>query len=256
VITPNDGLETEIHFLAYVPYKGQYLLLYEYGWYHPDGSGAFGRYSADIRLAHSRDGEHFTRICPHQKVIERGQLGAWDDQFLVIGDKIVVKDDMMYLYYAGQDRTWTSWPKENIKQGLSKLASGDKRAGGIRHTHTGLALLPVDRFTALETKDGETPGFARTVAIQLPREPTRILANLSATQPRRSWLSAEVLDLNGQPLDGFQREHSAMLAEDSMGTPLAWSRRTLGELAGRQVRLRVWLHGSARLHSLTFAAPQ
>ena len=79
IIDPNGGNEHEIHFLAYVPYRGQYLLLYEFGWYHPDGTGRYGRYSADIRIAHSRDGERFTRIRDDQQLIARGLLGDWDD---------------------------------------------------------------------------------------------------------------------------------------------------------------------------------
>ncbi len=41
IIDPNRGNEQEIHFLAYVPYRGQYLLLYEFGWYTtPTAPGA------------------------------------------------------------------------------------------------------------------------------------------------------------------------------------------------------------------------
>ena len=44
---------------------------YEYGWYVPNGTGRFGVYCADIRLAVSRDGEHFSRVQPHQPLIGR-----------------------------------------------------------------------------------------------------------------------------------------------------------------------------------------
>ena len=54
------------------------LLLYECGWYMPDGTGKFGRYSGDIRLAASTDGQRFARVNPHQQVIARGPRGTWD----------------------------------------------------------------------------------------------------------------------------------------------------------------------------------
>ena len=102
IIDPNRGNEQEIHFLAYVPYRGQYLLLYEFGWYHPDGTGRYGRYAADIRIAHSRDGERFTRIRSDQQLIAGGAHGEWDDQFPVICDKIVVKDGTIFFTTRGR----------------------------------------------------------------------------------------------------------------------------------------------------------
>ena len=244
IIDPNGGNEQEIHFLAYVPYRGQYLLLYECGWYHPDGTGRYGRYSADIRVAHSRDGERFTRICADQQLIPRGGPGDWDDQFLVIGDKIVVKDGTIFLYYAGQDRSWTSWPPQNAPDGQSI------RAGASRRTETGLATLPVDRFTALETRDGESPGHALTVPLALPEQPCRMLANVSSVEPRRSWCSIDLLDEAGRPLDGVMP--ADRLVTDAVAAPVGWEGAERGRLAGRSIRVRIRLYGRARLHSLTW----
>ncbi len=63
----------------------------------------------------------------------------------------VVKDGRISLYYAGQDRSWTSWPPQNAPDGRSV------RAGATRHTQTGLATLPVDRFTAIGTASSGSP---------------------------------------------------------------------------------------------------
>ena len=83
VLHPNDGREQENHYLMLAPYAGQYVMPYEYGWYVPNGTGRFGMYCADIRLAVSRDGEHFTRVQPHQPLIGRGPRGDWDSGSLV-----------------------------------------------------------------------------------------------------------------------------------------------------------------------------
>ena len=241
---PHRGQRARDPFLAYVPYRGQYLLLYEFGWYQPDGTGRYGRYSADIRIAHSRDGERFTRICAEQQLIPRGGLGDWDDQFLVISDKIVVKDGTIFLYYAGQDRSWTSWPPQNAPEGRQV------RASATRHTQTGLATLPVDRFTALETLDGESPGHALTVPLVLPPQPCRLLANVSSLEPRRSWCSIDLLDEVGRPLDGVMP--ADRLVTDAGAAPVGGEGAERGRLAGRTIRLRIRLYGRARLHSLTW----
>ena len=244
IIDPNRGNEQEIHFLAYVPYRGQYLLLYEFGWYHPHGTGRYGRYSADIRIAHSRDGERFTRIRSDQQLIAGGAHGEWDDQFLVICDKIVVKDGTIFLYYAGQDRSWTSWPPQNAPDGRSV------RAGATRHTQTGLATLPVDRFTAIETQDGASSGHALTVPLVLTPQPCRLLANVSSLQPRRSWCSIDLLDEAGRRLDGVMP--ADRLVTDAVAAPVGWEGAGPARLAGRTIRLRIRLYGRARLHSLTW----
>ena len=128
----------------------------------PNGTGNFGSYCADIRLAVSRDGEHFKRIQPHQKVIGRGRRGEWDDGFLVISDKPVIKDNTIYLYYAGNGEDWTSWPGGNIPPGYRFPSTGS-----VRLSRMGLATLEADRFTCLETTDRETPGIVTTVPITM-----------------------------------------------------------------------------------------
>ena len=78
VLSPETGPEQEDHLLMVIPWRGYYIMLYEYGWYAMnDVAGPYGTYCADIRLAVSRDGDHYTRVLPHQKVIGRGRSAEW-----------------------------------------------------------------------------------------------------------------------------------------------------------------------------------
>ena len=251
VLTPNGSPEHENHFLQIIPYRGYYVLLYEYGWYVPNGYGTYGTYCADIRLAVSRDGEHYTRIQPHQAVIRRGRYGEWDDGFLCISDKAVVKDDTIYLYYCGQGHEWTSWPGENCDREKIKAES----SGCIRLSRMGLATLPIDGFTYLQTKDGETPGYVVTKPMEAGDPRTSMLTvNVDGTIPRRSWLDVEVVDAQtGTPISGLKRADCHHVDEDGRAVTIRWGEtKSLAAAGSRQVALRFWFYGGVRLYSCGF----
>ncbi len=249
VLNPNDGLEQENHYLMLAPYAGQYVMPYEYGWCAPNGTGVYGACCADIRLAVSRDGEHFTRVQPGQKVIARGPRGTWDDGFLIIADKLVVKDDTLYLFYGGNGEDWTSWPGGNIPE-----YSHWSNSGALRLSRMGLATPRLDGFTCLETADRETPGYAVTQPIDVRERDVRLLLNLSDVQVKRSWVDVEVLPPDGdQPLAGFGRDDCLPLHRDGLREQVVWRDRRLADLDQTQIRLRFNLYGAARLHAFSFA---
>ena len=245
ILHPNDGREQENHYLMLAPYAGQYVMPYEYGWYVPNGTGRFGMYCADIRLAVSRDGEHFSRVQPHQTLIGRGPRGDWDSGSLVIADKLVEHNDRLYLYYCGNGEDWTSWPGGNIPE-----ASHFANTGALRPSYMGLATLPIDRFTCLETIDRETPGFVVTQPLAIGARDARLVLNISDVQPLRSWVEVEVLPADrDEPLTGFGRDDCQPLHRDGLREPVSWRDRQLAELSQDTIRLRIHLCGAARLHA-------
>ncbi len=248
VLHPNDGREHEIHFLMLAPHAGQYVMPYEYGWYVPNGTGRFGLYCADIRLAVSRDGEHFSRVQPHQPLIRRGPRGDWDAGSLVISEKLVQHNDRLYLYYCGNDETWTSWPGSNIPDD-----SHWQSVGAVRVSQMGLATLGVDRFTCLESVDRETPGYAVTRPFSADERGDRLSLNVSAGQPLRSWVELDVLPAEGdEPLAGFSRDEFRPVCRDGLREPANWRERRWDELGTEAVRLRIHFCGAVRLHALNF----
>ena len=246
ILHPNDGLEQELHFVMLSPYAGQYIVLYEYGWYMPNGTGKFGSYAADVRLACSRDGVRFARVRPHQPVIRRGQHGQWDDGFLITTDKLIVHDDRIYLYYSGNSEEWTSWPWQNKIDRDMEI-----KTGFIRTTRMGLATLRLDGFTCLETADAETPGWIETVAFDLDSE-TELRVNVGQVLPRRSWIEVEVLDAGTNAIvAGLDRAACQPLHTDDVRAPVVWG-ETRELPANRKLKLRFHLMGAARLYSFGF----
>ncbi len=241
--------EDENHFLMLAPYAGQYVMPYEYGWYVPDGFGKYGTYHADIRLAMSRDGEHFRRVQPHQKLISRGRRGEWDDGFLVISDKLIIKDDTLYFFYCGQGHEWTSWPSSHNMPDASYL----ENVGSVRLSRLGLATLRLDRFTCLETPDRETPGCAVTVPFEITDREVQLVINVSEVQQNRSWIEIEILhESRDEALPGFSREDCRDMHCDSVRASVAWRESRLAQIKEGRIRLRFWLYGSARLHAFGF----
>jgi hypothetical protein len=248
ILHPNDGLEQENHFLMFFPYCSQYIMLYEYGWYMPNRTGNFGSYCADIRLAISEDGEHFKRIQPHQKVISRGRHGEWDDGFLVISDKPAIKDDKIYLYYAGNGEDWTSWPRQNTAPGYRFPSSGS-----VRLSRMGLATIDSGRLACLETSDRETPGSVATRPIEVSARGAQLLVNVSDAQQNRSWIAVAVLDPEtGKPLSGFAGEDCQSICRNGAAVPVKWKDKTFADVGASRIRLRFMLNGAARLYSYGF----
>ncbi|MBL9216837.1 MAG: hypothetical protein JNG83_15270 [Opitutaceae bacterium] len=256
ILDPDDGLEHELHFASVFPYRGYYLMLYNYNRYADyHDQGLWGRFVGDVRLAVSRDGEHFRRVNAHQPVIRRGERGTWDSGFLVMANA-VDHDGRVYLYYSAGDESWGSWPADNAKPGRPTT----RTLGGFsRSAQMGLALLPADGFTHLRARDGYGPGIATTVPIEV-RDPARASLRLAlgGGMPYRNWVEVEVLDAaTGRPLPGFTRTDCVDLAGDGASLPVEWAggRTTLADVGVPTIRLRFHLFGEARLRSFHFAGP-
>ena len=248
ILHPNDGIEQENHFLALAPYEGLYVMPYEHGWYAPNGSGKYGAYCADIRLAASRDGLRYQRVQPHQPLIRRGAHGTWDDGFLVVSDKVIVKDDTVYLYYCGNGEEWTSWPRVNIAPGTPL-----ENTGAVRLSRMGLATLRLDGFVCLETPDRETSGSVTTKPLEVGAG--QLMVNVDGTQSGRSWIEVEALETERDaPLPELAREDCDDVCRDGVRAPVRWNGSPFRGAPGDRVRLRFWLHGGARLFSYWFAS--
>ena len=167
---------------------------------------------------------------------------------MVISDKPVIKDNTIYLYYAGNGEDWTSWPGGNIPPGYRFPSTGS-----VRLSRMGLATLEADRFTCLETTDRETPGIVTTVPITMASRDVRMVVNVSDVQPRRSWIEAEVLDGDkGSPLSGLTAAECLPVCRNGSTVPVTWKDKLLADLGTSRIRLRFRLYGAARLHGFGF----
>jgi len=244
VLDPDDGEGFQMHYVAVLPWKGYYLMLYEFAWLEP----LHGAYVGDVRLAVSRDGEAFRRVQPHQPVMRRGGRGDWDSGFIVTSSDVVVQGDRFWLYYAGASEVWKNWPNENRKG--ARLGSGNTMPA-----QTGLATLPLDGFASMESLDGEMPGVITTVPLRGQSPPSALALSVRQTQPGRSWVDVEVVGAGEAARPGYERSACTHVWTDGAALPVRWGARTALPATTDVIRLRFWVYGAARLHGFSFASP-
>lgn len=251
ILRPNDSTEQENHFSMLFTYEGLYVLLYEYGWYTPNGRGKFGSYHGDLRLAVSRDGERWQRINPSQPVVPRGEKGAWDDGFIVASNAPVIRNGKMYLYYCGQGIEWTDWPPQN--RVTPEGAMENFGPGKNRMSRMGLATVPLDGLASIRCSDRQSSGSVTTRPIRLSRRDVELRVNLANARPYRDFLCVEVLDAQtDRVLDAYSADDCEPLAEDGLSIPVRWRGAGIAATSPGEVRLRFRLYGGVKLHGYHF----
>jgi hypothetical protein len=251
-LSPNDGREQEVHFLSYFPCEGLWLCAFEYGFYLPNGRGVYGQYHADIRLAASRDGEHFARVGPDEPLIARGSAGAWDAGFLVVTQAPVIVGDEIWFYYSGMGEEWTCWPPGNNPRWPEH-----RGPASTARDEMGLAVLRRDGFVCLEVADRCSAAWVLTKPLTVTRRNVSLSVNVGEVDAGRSWVEVEVLDArNGRPLPGLSRADCDAVCSDSVRAAVTWRGRALSAVLRRgapcRIRLRFHLYGRARLYSYGF----
>lgn len=131
-LTPEKGIDEELHFASVGRFGNQYLMLFE--------SDRFSQnpLHGDLRLAVSSDGRKFRRVHSQTPLIATGPKGMWDENLLVttttsfqeVGDEI-------WIYYFGCPNVFRRWPNGH---------TGELRGSFYYPTYLGLATLPRDRF--------------------------------------------------------------------------------------------------------------
>lgn len=150
-------------------------------------------------------------------LVPRGPDGSFDKDMVVQSSNIVTWDDKHWIYYTGyRERHWRIPRKPSI----------------------GLATLPLDRFVGLEA--GDRTGTITTKPFQLEGE--RLILNVEA---KCGAVAVEVLDADSQPIEGFSAKQGRLLNVDELRLESTWeSKRTLKELQGRPIRLRIYLQNA------------
>ncbi len=218
-IPVRGGIIDQIHDTIVWPMSGYYLALYQY---------MHDKEFLDLRLAVSRDGEHFSFVRPDGIFLAAGKAGEWDDKQLNPAVPLVDGDEIK-VYYGAVNEV------------------GDPRNGSL-----GLATLRLDGFTDLEIKPKRTSASFATVPLR-PGHAERLVLNADARQGK---VRVELVDAaTKQPLQGFAAADCIPLTGDAIAQPVSW--KTQAKLpAGRGAfQIRVLLEGpnaGPKIYSLSF----
>ena len=164
------------------------------------------------QLAWSRDGFNYERLHHRPALIELGEEGTWDDGFIVNGNWIEV-DDEWRLYYAAYDGPHGT----------------RERKPGI-----GMVTLPKERFVSRRGPQGG--GVVITRLINWPGG--ELFLNADATDGK---IRVRVSKANRDVLAGFDYDDCETITTDGLRTEVRWKERSLGELAGQEIRLEFYL---------------
>lgn len=173
----------------------------------------------DTQLMYSRDGVDWRRVAKRQTFLPYGPPGSWDQAWVTPSHNPPLRiGDQLYIFYqARQTLHWSERPFGHI--------------GSV-----GLAFLRPDGFVSMETQWNE--GMVTTAPLKLEGKKLHINA-----MARPGTVCAEVLDVDGNPIQGFTRQDAvAMEMVDSLDYIISWKdNRSLAKLSGKTVRLRFYV---------------
>jgi hypothetical protein len=171
-----------------------------------------------VELVTSHDGVHWERQeKPRPPMLPLGPDGAWDDGMLFTPNHPLVEGGRIKLFYGGFDVTHGS-------------------GGGS--AAIGLATLRKDGFASLDA--GEDEGIVTTKPLQGAAGPLRI--NFRA--PGGS-LMAEVLDSNGNIMDGYGRNDCIPLTGDDVDAKVSWKSTDVLPETAASLRIRFILRDAS-----------
>jgi len=246
--------QAECYNFGVVPYEGIYLGLITI--YYPTGQRLPERTNADgfnlIQLAMSRDLNEWKRLGDRQPFLEpspltKGLVGNYDRLQLAAYNGIIQHGDQVRFYYGGMKRRvpqHTRWPDGSPRD--PSTLSDSERADWLEDTHSAmyLAVLRRDGFVSLDA--GDKAGQVITKPFIATGD--RLLLNVDVHESGET--RVEVLDEEKSPVRGFELSRSIPLRGQSIEQPVGWrDAARWGQLAGKQVRLRIQLR-NADLYAL------
>ncbi|MEX2172537.1 MAG: C45 family autoproteolytic acyltransferase/hydrolase [Pirellulales bacterium] len=195
-----------------------------------EGNNSLG--DEDTQLIVSRDGRNWSRVGQRTPFLAPSP-GTWDQgRIHAPATSMLVKDDVVYIYYSASD---------------NRHGSGSWGVAGI-----GLATLPADRFVALQREDSDAGGVLETRLLEVSGN--SLLVNASAEETD---LQVELLDDAGQVIPGFDRDSSRLITHDKLRFRVVWERdgkqHTLGDAAKNQPLALRFVLGDGALYAFQIA---
>ncbi|MBM3737603.1 MAG: hypothetical protein FJW39_17620 [Acidobacteria bacterium] len=200
-----DPPDTQVYGMPVFPYEGLYIGLpwiYHARVHYPpemlmsrEEAEAMSPRTVDAQLAWSWDLLHWTRPPARAPFLATGPAGSWDSKMIYTARAPVERNGKLYLYYGGFD-----------------TPHSEKSLNGA----IGLAILRQDGFASMRAS--AAGGWLLTRRETVPEPRIRINA---AVRPGGS-VRAEVVDLRGNVIPGFEADQSEPFTGDETVHVLRW----------------------------------
>jgi len=223
---PDDPADTELYQFSCHKYEDIYVGYMSVFHLRPQ--------SIDIRLATSRDGINFTRVCRDEPFIPSGPLGYYDYMAMCCSQpEPIVVEDTTYIYYSAV----------NVPHDFDPDLHGEE--GGA-----GLVTFKRHRFASLETGESGS-GLCRVVTKPFIVRHPKLFLN-AATWEKGS-IRVEALTRDWRPISGFTEPEAHDVQGNALDHPVRWKDNAdVRKLLGSEIRLKFYMT-RARLHAITLA---
>ena len=220
-----DPKNRQFYNMEWMPYEGVYfgfLAVYD------EKEGPMWD-KVNIQLTYSRDGRTWQRLGERQPFLSNGtEPGNVDWGQIYVMQKPIVVGDEIWIYYTGfKGLHWAT--HNNELQGSS----------------VNLCKLRLDGFISLE------PGGAGTVITKLfTMSGDRLIVNANASY--NASVKVEILNKNGEPMDGFSKADCDVISGDSVKHTVKWNgNANIGSLKDKPIKIKFYLNQS-KIYSFTF----
>ena len=208
-----DGQHTDLYGLSGFAYESTYL---GFLWIFriEDGKNE-GRIFAELVSSH--DGIHWVRQEGERPpILPLGEAGSWDQAVVVTLNQPMVEGDTIRLYYGGTNDYHTGGGKAAI----------------------GLATLRKDGFASLDA--GSEMGTVTTRPLIGSDGELRL-----NTAVNGGWVKVEVLDRQGNVIDGYSRDDCDPISADTVNQKVTWGSRSELPETNDSLRFRFLLVNAA-----------
>lgn len=212
------------------PYEGVYMAGVSM-FYHWSGSAhAASPSTADVHLAVSRDGRHFTRPGEREAFLRTGPEGSFDSKWVWMAPRPIRRGDELWIYYVGTNRDHA----DRVE------------GGGKKQTAVSRAILRLDGFVSAQARyEG---GWILTPPMTFRGSKLELNLDAGAGGSAR----VELLEESGKPIPGFSLFEADELTGDSVRKTVSWGGRTdVSSLSGKPVRMRIRMR-AAHLYAFQF----
>jgi len=213
-----DSIQPQIYNHDAIAYES-IMLGYFNVWQGPENSEAAKlgiQKRNEILMGYSRDGFHWSRPSHNVFMGVNETDSAWNwGNVQSIGGVPIIKGDSLYFYVSGRRLNNIMWDG---------------------YTSTGLATLRRDGFVSLNSTNKN--GYLLTRKLEFDGEYLFVNANIA----NKGELRVEVLDENGNLVEGYSKAESIPMKENSTKYQLKWKgSKSLSDFKNRPVKLKFYL---------------